>query len=76
MKIEKNVPVPELKTRGPSPKYPWHDFEVGDSVLIKGNYSAANKCKEAASARMYGYRNRKKFSTITTDEGVRIWRTK
>jgi len=74
MKIEKNVPLPELKTRGPKPKYPWADFEVGDSCFVEGNFKDVNKCKEATSARLYGYRNGKKFSTIKVGGGVRIWR--
>lgn len=74
-KIEKNLPVPEVKTGRP-PKYPFNTMQAGDSVFIEG---ATTKSKEYVAAMAYNRRSDKQFCARTVEEngvkGLRIWRT-
>lgn len=63
--IEKNVPVPEERTR-----YPLGKMEVTDSFLAMGK--AAYSARSAAHK--YGKNHGKKFKTRTVEGGMRIWR--
>lgn len=75
-KIEKNVPFPEVHSKF---KFPWHEMEVGDSVLIKtGKTETVDilKRKVKGSARYYGVKSGKRFRSLINREenGVRVWR--
>ncbi len=75
-KIEKDVPFPEVHSKF---AFPWHEMEVGDSVLIKAGKTEdinALKLKIKGSARYYGKKTGKKFKSLIDHNanGVRVWR--
>tara|TARA_R110002110_G_scaffold27327_1_gene99577 strand:- start:194 stop:433 length:240 start_codon:yes stop_codon:yes gene_type:complete len=73
--IEKNIEV-ETKEKW-NKKYPFNNMEVGDSVLISGNYDEIKKA--ISSAHSFASRTKKKYSCIRTsgdgEDNVRIHRT-
>lgn len=71
VKIEKNVPIPPQSWR--IAKYPFHEMEVGDSLLI--DYQERNAVLGAA--KKYGKDTEKDFTSKRVSETeARIWRTK
>ena len=68
VKIEKGVPAPEERKQ--RKRYPFHQMDVGDSVLI----SHGDAMSARVSARYHGTRYSKKFTSKKEDDGVRIWR--
>ena len=73
-KVEKGFEIGSTK-RGPKPKYPWREMEVGDSVLFKYDF-VNGTTKEQMSSYAYGKQSGKKFSGRKVDGGMRIWRIK
>ncbi|SPD72683.1 hypothetical protein PITCH_A150002 [uncultured Desulfobacterium sp.] len=77
-KIEKKVEIPAVHSKV---KYPWHEMQVGDSVLIKPGKEQSLfdlKRKVGPAARYYGDKTSRVFKTLADHEsdGVRVWRTK
>jgi hypothetical protein len=70
MIIEKALPIPGRKHG--SPKYPFLEMEVGDSIFFKGQNSESTA---AFAARKWSQRHEQKFSCRNVDGGLRIWRT-
>ena len=75
-KIDKNVPFPEVHSKF---KFPWHEMEVGDSVLIKtGKTEKVDILKRTVkgSARYYGVKTGKRFRSLIDHKeyAVRVWR--
>ncbi len=70
-KIEKGL-APPTGARGPAPKYPWRELEVGDSFLVP--LSVAPTKSIASQACNFGTRNGMKLSCRMVDGGTRIWR--
>lgn len=70
-RIEKSVPMTQQK-RPAATIYPWHDMKVDDSFLVP----LAKRNAVYVAANDFGKRHGKKFTVRTTDEGVRVWRTK
>jgi hypothetical protein len=69
-KIEKKVPLPELRGGGEC-KYPFADMKVGDSFAC--NRAVLERARVAAST--YGKRNNMKFTARrTSGDDARIWR--
>ena len=68
-KIEKDVPI--VARSGKRGAYPWHDMEVGDSVLITDK----NPSSVVGNAGYHAARYKKKFSSRREGDGVRVWRT-
>jgi len=68
VEILKGIPMPPDK-RGKPAKWPWAIMEVGDCIK-------ANARGVAITAYLYGKRHGKRFAMRTTEEGIRIWRTK
>ena len=70
LEIEKGIEKPAAQKRDRT-KYPWTTMEVGDSFFVPGG-----KLKSIKSL-VYG-RSRKsdgrKFSALSVDGGVRVWR--
>jgi len=65
--IEKNLPIPDLKRKGP--RYGLNRLQPGDSIWV----SKAQSLREAASH----YRRRHprwKYTTRREKEGCRLWR--
>lgn len=71
MTIKKGIPVPSTARRGRPAKYPFADMEIWDCYEVTDPEQAKRAAKAAFR---YGARHGKKFSTRTTDEGLRIWR--
>lgn len=75
IKIDKNIPFPDLKTsgRGAKEKYRFSLYEIGDS-----SFHEARQVQTAASS--YGRNHNKQFKTIGVIEndikGFRVWRIK
>ncbi len=69
--IEKNIPLPPTRA-GRFPIYPFAEMEVGDSILVKGDWKKQDSAK--AASRAYGKRHGMRFRTMQVDTGVRIWR--
>lgn len=72
--IEKNIPMPTGKnvSTGRTPKYPeFREMEVGDSHFYKHQNGDG---LAATAAKVYGYRNGKRFSSRSVEGGVRVWR--
>lgn len=64
MKIEKDIEIPTKHART---KYPFAEMEVGDSIY-------SDVISASTSARGWGYRNNKKFTTRREGNGYRTWR--
>lgn len=69
--IDKNIPLPPDR-HGRFPIYPFAEMEIGDSILVKGDWKKLDSAK--AASRAYGKRHGMKFRTMQVDTGVRIWR--
>lgn len=69
--IRKDIPFPESTGRGRPAKYPFAEMAVGDCYEVKDQEQFTRAAKAAFR---YGARHGKKFSTRTTNEGLRIWR--
>lgn len=69
--IIENKPIPPLKRRGATAKYPWTQMQPGDafkfdeSATMAGAYSLAYKT---------GKQHRMKFAVRQTAEGLWCWR--
>lgn len=70
-KIEKGVPIP-THNGGASPKYPFREMEVGDSILLLSKDKAKYTGLANGWARSTGW----KFSSRFVEGGRRIWRIK
>lgn len=70
-KIESNIPPPV----GKATKWPFVNFEVGDSVYIEGEDMDGRALR---AARQVGFRSggEKVFVGRLEKNGIRIWRTK
>jgi len=66
--IEKSVPMEKKAERI---SWPWKDMDIGDSVLIE-NQNLISKAQ--VSCHVYARQTGKKFSTQTTEVGLRVWR--
>lgn len=74
VEIEKSIPKPCVNNLDrDAKKLKLHRMDCGDSIFIKGQTSQDVAAKLAYS---YGYKTGKRFSSRTTDGGVRIWRVK
>lgn len=63
----------QFKTKPKRISWPWSDMNPGDEVLI----SDANLISKAqVSAHVHARQNGWKFKTLTTDEGIVVWRIK
>lgn len=73
-KIESNLPIPESKWVGRTPKYPWKQMKVGDSFLVPTTPDVCNKIvRQRLSVGAYKS-SCGKFATRIVNEGVRVWR--
>lgn len=76
IRIQKRVPIPVVKPRGPGgrrpPRYPWDKMEVGDSFLFPPEIGRASYAAAIQASRM---NPGKTFVAYKTDEGFRCWRT-
>lgn len=68
MHVEKDVPIPDSRS-----KYPFLSMKVGDSALFGFDSTKANRARRAAG--MTGKRHNMRFVCRITPEGLRIWRT-
>lgn len=83
MKIEKNIPIPEPKKRGPkkgeggrTPTYPFKEMEVGDSFIYSTKSTESMMRSAGCAARGWAKKVglNWKFTVRRLDEGIRIWR--
>ena len=78
-KIEKNVPIPESKTKG-GKNSQWRTLKVGESFLIpcktvpERRYYASCVLQAARLGKNRGFTG--KLTTRSLPEGVRVWRIK
>ena len=72
MKVDKNIPV-ATRVRGRQ-KYPWHEMNVGDSILCLNVVRSV----PLTSAKEWAKRHKKKYKFTARKEngGIRIWRVK
>ena len=75
-KIEKNIPVPEIR----SSKYSWSDIEIGGSILIKASEDETIdilRNRVSKSIHKFNRRTERKLRSmsIREDNEVRVWRT-
>jgi hypothetical protein len=68
MKIDKNVPLPNVRA-----SYAWAEMQIGDSVFFD-NEPAGSSSKQAMASKVYAAIHIKKFSARKEGSGVRIWR--
>jgi hypothetical protein len=75
-KIEKNVPAPELFSRGRPRIYPFREMEIGDSFFVAQEKSNQFSIKLSNAAASSGFRTGAKFSIRWVEEegGYRCWR--
>jgi|SanBayMetagenome_1026888.scaffolds.fasta_scaffold54499_2 hypothetical protein len=74
IKIDKNIPLPKLERKVPSPrqsKYPFADMEVNDSFEVAGKTAKQFAGTVYSASKKLG----KKFTMRSTEAGVRVWRT-
>jgi hypothetical protein len=70
MKIEKKIPIPPLKKGGEDYKI-IAKMKIGDSVFFENNNLARGR--RFVGCAWQSFRD-KRFTTRTTNEGMRIWR--
>lgn len=70
--IDKDVPLPDQKGKGPWAKYPFRQMEIGDSVFIPDAYGSTVRSAAHAAGRRLGRKFcvRSKFG----EPGARVWR--
>ena len=76
MKIEKDIPIPKIRSNS---KYPFDRMEVGDSFLVEmESYSLSKHSSISSCAISWAIRNNKdaKFSCRRVKNGIRLWRIK
>ena len=66
-KIEKNIPIPNIK-------YPFAELEIGDSFYVEGGRNVTSAVRVAAFT--FAKKTNTSFVTRTVENGVRIWRKK
>jgi len=79
--IDKGIPIPE-RQRGsgvlPDNEYPWHELEVGDSFLLRGDAVRQRNRAEVSfqtwKARWNIAPGDYKIVTRRVDGGLRVWR--
>ena len=80
IRIEKNVPIPNITKWGVS-KYPFAEMEIEDSFAVAitdNNYAEKIRQQLYSASRNYVIRNNNKwkFTTKILNTEVRIWRIK
>ncbi len=71
VKVEKNIPMPEIGRYKGGSKFPLREMEIGDSFYMEGN---AGLQRDIIS---FAHRVRpKKFTTRKEKNGYRCWRIK
>lgn len=73
IKIDKGVPIPEFKERrGPNPKFPFRNMEVGDSFFVE---RIPEKIRQIVS--LWNIKLKPKVFAYKKEEtGTRVWRVK
>jgi len=71
VKIDKGIPMPQVKNTHGNTVYPWKTMEVGDSFLFR---SQSKQNAYSQSNRHSGILSPKKFVIRNTDAGYRCWR--
>ena len=71
-KIEHKIPMPKRRGGSRPAKYPFREMKVGDSFFVPDVkiYSFASQ------ASLWGKKLGAKFSCLTVEGGVRVWRVK
>ena len=69
-KIDSGIQFPDLRS-----KYPFHDMEVGDSILFKDR-PAADNARVSAMRYTKAHNPAWKFSLRKVENGFRLWRVK
>lgn len=69
MNIDRNVPLPLAREKT---KYPFNDLLIGDSFLVAWPFAHPHNVR--CAAQYHQRRTGKKFTTKSTDDGVRVWR--
>lgn len=67
--IEKGIPV------FPRGKYPFSRMEIGDSFLVPAEDGGAKVRKVRSAACEFARRKSVKFTCLSVNGGLRIWRT-
>ncbi len=77
-KIEKNIPIPArweweyMRKRKKNLAWPFKDMEVGDSFLLRDNYSI----RAASASKVWGTRHKRTFTCQRVSAyNFRLWRT-
>lgn len=74
MKVDKNIKIPALSSRGGRPVvYPYKTMDVGDSFFVYGQKPGGGAYQ---AVKIYGKKTGKSFVGRTVDGGVRIWRVR
>jgi hypothetical protein len=80
IKIEKNIQIPKSKGAGAPLKYPFNKLNIGDSFFIPFNKDSKLNLGNSLriSAILWAKRNNPKirFTTRSSNGGIRIWRIK
>ena len=77
IKIDKQIPIPELLYGGVARKYPFKELEVGDSFFVSYEEKIASMViNSVSSSCRTGQLKKKKFTVrdIKGDNGCRCWR--
>ena len=69
-KVDAGIEFPDVRS-----KYPFHDMEVGDSILFT-NRPAAESARVCAMRFTKAHQPEWKFSLRAVDKGWRLWRIK
>lgn len=72
MHIDKRTPIPTTSGRGRSPVYPLDRLAVGESFLCPPEVRAHNM---RMLVQYHQKKHSKRYTTRTTPEGLRVWRT-
>lgn len=78
IKIDKGVPLPERK-KGPTPRYPLAELEVGDSFGVEAQDLIDQQRVRSSlygAIRTVGRRTGHEFVMRTVTGGIRVWRVK
>jgi hypothetical protein len=71
LKIEKKVPLPVLRKKGPT-KFPWLEMQVGDSFFVPEGNLVNLRSNASRASGVY----QKTFTARAVEGGVRVWRVK
>jgi len=78
LKIDKNIPIPDVESKGRERILPIREMEIGDSILLECEYTRIKHASFLNSFRNFSKKskdcNHYKFLSRKVNNGIRVWR--